>query len=126
MKKQAGLAADIKGLFFLILTPSSIAKNQADGPAKWSQDLDDEFVAYYVETAGRAHDVASGGKCFKNAAWQGILAKMDGRGNITDIKQLKNRWKRLKEDYVDYAWLVKKFSGDILEGIDDEKWAELD
>ncbi|CAK4090571.1 unnamed protein product [Aphanomyces euteiches] len=83
---------------------------QLDKPARWTQELDDEFVAYYVEIAG----------------WQAILAKLDGRGNIVDINQLKNRWKRLKEDYVDYAWLEKKFSGDDLQGIDDAKWAELD
>ncbi|CAK4454667.1 unnamed protein product, partial [Aphanomyces euteiches] len=99
---------------------------QLDKPARWTQELDDEFVAYYVEIAGRAHDVVSGGKCLKNAGWQAILAKLDGRGNIVDINQLKNRWKRLKEDYVDYAWLEKKFSGDGLQGIDDAKWAELD
>ncbi|KAH9137130.1 hypothetical protein AeRB84_017976, partial [Aphanomyces euteiches] len=99
---------------------------QLDKPARWTQELDDEFVVYYVEIAGRAHDVVSGGKCLKNAGWQAILAKLDGRGNIVDINQLKNRWKRLKEDYVDYAWLEKKFSGDGLQGIDDAKWAELD
>ncbi|KAH9097283.1 hypothetical protein LEN26_017164 [Aphanomyces euteiches] len=97
---------------------------QLDKPARWTQELDDEFVAYYVEIAGRAHDVVSGGKCLKNAGWQAILAKLDGRGNIVDINQLKNMWKRLKEEYVDYAWLVKKFSGDGLQGIDDAKWAE--
>ncbi|CAK4071280.1 unnamed protein product [Aphanomyces euteiches] len=39
---------------------------QLDKPARWTQELDDEFVAYYVEIAG----------------WQAILAKLDGRGNI--------------------------------------------
>ncbi|RQM15327.1 hypothetical protein B5M09_012541 [Aphanomyces astaci] len=39
---------------------------------------------------------------------------------------MESRWNRLKEDYVNYKWLMLKFSGEGLVGVSDDAWAELD
>ncbi|RHY26828.1 hypothetical protein DYB25_013739 [Aphanomyces astaci] len=100
--------------------------SKAGKSAKWTDKLDAEFVVLYAEAAAKSVYVASGGKQLKSKGWSDLIVRLGGRGNITNASQLQSRWKRLKEDYVDYKWLMLKFSGDGLVGVSEDSWGELD
>ncbi|KAH9124337.1 hypothetical protein LEN26_002973 [Aphanomyces euteiches] len=94
--------------------------------AKWTDELGAEFSSLYTEVAAKPDCIASGGKQLKSKGWSEILVRLAGKGNLKTTTQLQSRWKRLKEDYTDYKWLMLKFSGDGLVGLSNEAWAELD
>ncbi|CAK4662519.1 unnamed protein product [Aphanomyces euteiches] len=97
--------------------------------ARWSAQLDNDFLRIYACAAAKPHYAASGGKSLKAAGWQWVLRTMNEEGvsgNVRDTEQLKNRWRRLKEDYSDFHWLCTQHSGGGRVGMSDEQWTELD
>ncbi|KAG9399917.1 hypothetical protein AC1031_011382 [Aphanomyces cochlioides] len=104
-------------------------ENRQGTSAKWSSQLDREFLDIYAQAAGKPHYVASGGKSLKASGWQWVLAKMKERndiGNIREVEQLKSRWRHLKEDYIDYHWLTVQHSVGGRAGMTSDQWNELD
>ncbi|KAG9398788.1 hypothetical protein AC1031_014106 [Aphanomyces cochlioides] len=94
--------------------------------AIWSKQIDEEFLRHYQVVAAKPHMVASGGKSLKATGWNAILYKMKNIGNITSTEQLKTRWRRMKEEYSDYHWLMTQHSGGGRVGITSEQGEELD
>ncbi|KAG9405222.1 hypothetical protein AC1031_004330 [Aphanomyces cochlioides] len=94
--------------------------------ARWTKEIDLEFLQHYAEAAGQPHFVASGGKSLKASGWNSVLAKMSNAGNISSVEQLKTRWRRMKEDYSDFHWLPTQHSGGSRSGMTSAQWAELD
>ncbi|ETV67679.1 hypothetical protein H257_16150 [Aphanomyces astaci] len=82
-----------------------VRPSKVDKSAKWSDELDAEFVVLYAEAAAKSVYVASGGKQLKSKGWSDLLVPLD---------------------YVDYKWLMLKFSGDGLVGVSEDTWGELD
>ncbi|KAH9094481.1 hypothetical protein LEN26_018309, partial [Aphanomyces euteiches] len=113
----------------MVLTALFAIMSTAKPPSKsanWNDVLDSEFLRFYADVASRVEFVASGGKQLKSKGWHEILVRMQGKGNIIKSTQLQSRWKRMKEDYIDYRWLLLKFSGDGLVGLSNDAWKELD
>ena len=91
---------------------------------RWNEEIERELIAAYEDVARQAQFVASGGKNLKQAGWKKVQDAMAEKYPSLQMTQLTGKWKRLKQDWSDYHFLLG-LSG-FGDGFDTDKWAELD